>query len=154
VRRTRRWSRLDIDIDLEEMSSPDVPHIFPPHLPHTRELCIHSLSMLHSDGVRAIYCQEAPALEHFELGVSAISLVTLPELDGTTLFKGRAPKLRTLILSQVLIPWSLIPRDQLTQLTVSLSNEAYIAPSRHDANQLIDLLVNSPGLEVLVLESC
>ena len=145
---------LVIDIDLEEMSSPDVLHMLPPHLPHTRELRLHSLSMLHSDSVRAIYDQEAPALEHFELGVSAISLITLQELDGTTLFKGRAPKLRTLILSQVLIPWSLIPHGQLTQLTVSLSNEACIVPSRHDLNQLVDLLVDSSGLEVLVLESC
>jgi hypothetical protein len=132
-------SPLDIDINLEEMSSPDVLHMFTPHLPLTRELRLHGLSMLHSNSVRAIYGQEAPALEHFELGVSAISLITLQELDGTTLFKGRAPKLRTLILSQVLVPWSLIPRGQLAQLTVSLSNEACIVPSRHGLNLLVDL---------------
>ena len=146
---------LDIDIDLEEVSRrPEVLHIFRPHLSHTRELRLHSLSKEHSDSVRDIYSQEAPTLEHFQVDVSMHSYIPFRELGGTTLFKGRAPKLRTIILSQVLIPWSLIPRGQITQLTVRLSNEAYIVPSPHDLNQLIDLLVNSPGLEVLVLESC
>ena len=150
---------LDIDIDLEEVSSvsrPEVLHMFRPHLSHTRELRLHSLSKEHSDGVRDIYSQEAPTLEHFQVDVSTNSYIPFRELGGTTLFKGRAPKLRTIILSQVLIPWSLIPRGQLTQLTIGFLFEVSVSdvPSYGDLNQLIDLLVNSPELEVLVLGCC
>ena len=150
---------LDIDIDLEslnETSSPEVLHMFRPHLSHTRELRLHSLSMAHSDGVRSIYSQGAPILEHFQLDVSLTSLIPFRELDGTTLFKGGAPMLQRLILSQVLIPWSLIPRGQLTQLTIGFFIEVATAdvPSYGDLDQFIDLLVNSPMLEVLVLGCC
>ena len=151
-----RDAHLDINLDLCGNPSPDILLMFTLYLSRTRELRLHNLSEVHSDSVRGICSQEAPALEHLELDASATSLVALQEIGGTTLFKGRAPKLQTIILSQFLIPWSLIPRGQLTQLTVGLSNEAPIAsvPSRRNLNQLIDLLVNSPGLEVLVLESC
>ena len=153
-----RNAQLDIDIDLQVGGNPapELLHVLPLHLSHTRELRLHNLSELHSDGILRIYRQEAPTLEHFELEVSVTSLITFRELSGTTLFKGRAPNLRTLNLFQVLVPWSLIPRGQLTRLTVGLLNEASIASiaSRSNSIQLIDLLVNSPGLEVLVLESC
>ena len=150
-----RNAPLDIDIDLGGMSSPDVFVMFAPHLSHIRELRLHSLSMPLSDSVRGIYGQAAPALEHFELGVSVAAPITFRELGGATLFKGRAPKLRTFSLSQVLIPWSLIPRGQLTQLKIVLFTEVPVSDiSKDNLNQLIDLLANSPGLEVLVLESC
>ena len=147
---------LDINIDIEEVSSPEVLHMFRPHLSHTRELRLHSLSIDHSDSVRDIYSQEAPTLEHFQVDVSMNSVIPFRDLGGTTLFKGRAPKLRTIILSQVFIPWSLIPRGQLTQLTIGLLFEFSVSevPSFGNLNQLIDLLVNSPGLEVLVLGCC
>src|ERR1019366_1057661 len=82
--------------------------------------------------------------------------ITPWELSGTTLFKGRAPRLRKLILSQVLVPWSLIPRGQLTHLTIGLFHEPSNAdvPPHSDLNQLIDLLINCPGLESLVLGCC
>ncbi|KAF8486832.1 hypothetical protein DFH94DRAFT_3537 [Russula ochroleuca] len=151
-----RNAPLDIDIDIGVTSNPEVLLVFPPHLSHTRELRLYSLSILHSDSVRAIYSREAPALEHFELGVSETSLIIFRDLGGTTLFKGQAPRLRTLFLSQVLIPWSLIPRGQLTQLTLSLLKEISIfdVPSHRNLYQLIDLLVHSPELEVLVLGCC
>jgi hypothetical protein len=147
---------LDIDVDLGRNRNPEVLLMFPSCLSQTRKLSLHGVSKLHSDGFRGICTQEAPALEHFEFEASVTSLITFRELGGTTLFKGQAPKLRTLILSQVLIPWSHIPRGQLTQLTICLLNEVSIAdvPSHRDLNELIDLLVNSPSLEVLALEFC
>jgi hypothetical protein len=68
------------------------------------------------------------------------------------LFKGRAPRLRTFSLSRVVIPWSLIPRGQLTQLKIACPNEDAYSPG--DLSQLIDLLVNCPALEILALDFC
>jgi hypothetical protein len=130
-----------------------------PHISHTRELQLGGLGEPHSQVVQEILELEAPALEHFGLMFSArnpLSPVTFPQISGTALFKGRAPKLRTLTLSEVFVPWSLIPRGQLTRIhitrfkgmpttDVSLSD---------DLNQLVDLLINSPELEVLSLEFC
>ena len=149
---------MDIHLCLVDRSGPEVLRMFPPHLSHTRELRLQSLSSttLCSDNVRGIYSREAPALEHFELRCSVNSPITFRELEGAALFKGRAPRLRTFSLSQVVIPWSLLPRGQLTQLTIRLFQELPIpyAPPYGDLNQLIDLLVNCPGLEILVLDRC
>ena len=68
------------------------------------------------------------------------------------LFKGHAPRLRTFSLSEVVIPWSLTPRGQLTQLKLACTDENI--HSLGDLNQLIDLLVNCPALNILVLDSC
>ena len=81
-------------------------------------------------------------------------VVTLPDLGGDMLFKGNSPKLRTFSLSGVVIPWSLIPRGQLTQLKIACTKDSEIVDSRGDFNQLIDLLTNCPSLEILALESC
>jgi hypothetical protein len=147
---------LDINIDLAGASGQEVLLMFPPHLSHTSKLRLYGLSMLHSDSVRDIYSREASALEHFELRVLDTSLIIFWNRGGTTLFKGQAPRLRTLFLSQVLIPWSLIPRGQLTQLTIGLFREVsvYDVPSHRNLYQLIDLLVNCPELETLVLGCC
>ena len=149
-----RSAPLNIDIHLDGTSGREVLRMFPPHLSHTRELRLHGPSMFHTGGIRGIYSREAPALEHFELRVPVKSPITLRDLGGTTLFKGRAPRLRTFSLSQVLIPWSLIPRGQLTRLKIVLFKEASITDilSCGDLDQLIDLLVNCPGLEILDLE--
>ena len=69
-----------------------------------------------------------------------------------TFFKGQAPKLRTLSLSYVLIPWSPIPRGQLTQLLIVNKNEN--DPALGDSNDFIDLLVNYPALAILKLDFC
>jgi hypothetical protein len=157
--RTRN-APLDIDIDLDGTLFPElILLMFPPHLSHTRKLRLETVISLHFDSFRGIYIEEAPVLEHFELD-SFSSPIIFRELGGTTLFKGRAPSLRTLILTHVFIPWSLIPRGQLTRLEISLVGiyEKPITstdiPSHDDLNQLIDLLVNCPELEVLVLDSC
>ena len=150
-----RNAPLDINVNLNGATISEVLLMFPPHLSHTRELCFKIVTPFCSDSFRDIYSHEAPALEILELH-SLTSPVTFQELGRTTLFKGQAPKLRTLTLSQVFIPWSLIPRGQLTQLDISLHDELSIADdtSFGDLNQLVDLLVNSPGLEVLSLVSC
>ena len=146
---------LDIDIDLDRMSSPKLLlRMLTTHLFHTRELRLQFMSMLESASFQDTCSQEALALEHFELR-SVYFPIIFHELDGTTLFKGRAPKLRTFSLSLVFIPWSLIPRGQLTQLKISFINELPAeVPPYGDLNQLIDLLVNCPDLEVLVLGCC
>ena len=151
-----RNAPLDVDIDLRRASDPEVLDVFCPHISHTRELRLHGLSTPYSDSLRGIYSLEAPALEHFQLGVSITSPITIRNPGGKALFKGLAPRLRTFSLFQVFVPWSLIPRGQLTQLKIVLFNEASPTdfPSRGDLNQFIDLLVNCPGLEILVLESC
>ena len=147
---------LDINIDLGGASRQEVLLMFPPHLSHTRKIRLYSLSMLYSENVRDIYSREAPALEHFELGVSDTSIIIFRDLGGKTLFKGQAPRLRTLFLSQVLIPWSLIPRGQLTRLTIGFFREVsiYDVPSHRNLYQMIDLLVHCPELEMLVLGCC
>ena len=130
---------------------------FPPHLSHTRELRLHNLSMNHADVVREICSQEAPVLEHFELGIEGDSPATIQELVGTAFFKLQAPRLRTFTLSQVCcIPWSLIPRGHLTELTITSFGEISTddSPSIENFNELIDLLVNCPALEILIFKFC
>jgi hypothetical protein len=150
-----RNAPLDIEIVLSGASGREVLRMCHPHPFHTRKLRLFSPSTLRSDSVRAIYRREAPALEHFELGVSGTSPITIRGLDRTTLFKGQAPRLRTFSLSQVFIPWSHIPRGQLTQLKIVLFNDLPLhdAP-QNDLNELIDFLINCPVLETLVLEHC
>jgi hypothetical protein len=151
-----RNAPLEITVDLVASPNPDVFLMFPPHLSHTRVLRLHSLSTIHSESVREIFSREAPALEHFELGVSVASPITFRDLGGTTSFKGKAPKLRAFCISQVCVPWSFIPRGQLTQLKIILLDEMSTtdAPSLGSARQFIDLLADCPALEILVLELC
>ena len=154
-----RNTPLDIIIDLDGVPDPKVLLDFFPHLSHTRELCLSGLDLRHLDSVQGICSQEVPALEHFQVEVSPDELeapLVFQELDGTTLFKGQAPKLRTISLFYVFIPWSFIPRGQLTELEICHNNEILASDIglRGDLNQLIDLLVNCPQLEVLVLRSC
>ena len=145
---------LDIEFHAGARSSPEALLMIPPHLSHTRQLHFYNLSTLHSDSIREIFSWEAPALEHFELTVAAYPpvVITFPDLGGNMLFEGHAPRLRELSLSRVVIPWSLVPRGQLTWLQVSCANEDVHSPG--DLNQLVDLLVNCPSLENLVLHSC
>jgi hypothetical protein len=142
---------LDIEFKPITRSSPEAFLMIPPHIFHTRQLRLHGLSLLHFNLVREIYSREAPALEHFEL-VAAYSPLPFPDLGGNMLFKGRSPRLRTFSLSQVVIPWSIIPRGQLTQLKIACPNEGVYSPG--DLSQLIDLLVNCPALEILALDFC
>ena len=147
-------------IDFEVTPSLEILAKFPPHISHIRELRLRNLSPLHSQGVQEICALEAPVLEHFELALDPapypVTFLTYSELAGTTLFKGRTPKLRTLSLSQLSIPWSLIPRGQLTRLEITLFEGISTAriSLRADPNQLIALLVNSPELECLTLAFC
>jgi len=102
--------------------------------------------------------QKAPALERLELDVSEFFPISIEHVVGHSFFKRPLPKLRILYLSQILFPWSLVPRGQLTQLIVSLDRETSIVNSKvsqhDDLDQLIGLLVDCPSLEVLTLENC
>jgi len=143
-------------VDFAISPVPEILSELTPHIFRIHELRLRGLSVDRPQGLQEICALEAPALEHFELGVSAPYPVTFHQLGGTTLFRGRAPKLRTLSLSKVYIPWSLIPRGQLTQLKITLVRgmSTPSTPLPSDSNQLLDLLINSPDLEVLVLEFC
>ena len=143
---------LDIEFKALTKSSEESLLMIPPHLSHTRQLHFHGLSKLHLDSVREIYSREAPALEDFELTIAEYSPLTFRDLGENMLFKGHAPRLRTFSLSRVIIPWSLIPRGQLTNLKIACRIEDVDSPG--DLNQLIDLLVNCPALEILALDSC
>ena len=146
---------LDINLHVGR-SNPDVLLMLSSHLSHTRELRLIGLSESHFESFRGIFSQEAPTLELFKLRASSTFPITFRELGGTTLFKGRAPRLRTLSLFRVVIPWSLIPRGQLTKLEISLYDETSISnvPLLGDLNQLADFLVDCPELEVLDLRGC
>jgi hypothetical protein len=141
---------LDIEFNAFTWSSADALLMIPPHISHTRQLRFHCQSALHPD--REIYSWDAPALELFELTVIGYSPIAFLDLGGNMLFNGHAPRLRTFSLSRVIIPWSLIPRGQLTQLKIAYPNEDVNSPG--DLSQLIDLLVNCPAIEILALDFC
>src|SRR6266850_2972375 len=139
--------------------SPEILANLQPHISHTRELQLGDLSMHHSREVQEIFGLEAPALEHFGLWFSEYDpggSITFPQISGTELFKGRAPKLRTFTLSEVFVPWSLIPRGQLTRIQITRFKgiPTTDVSLSDDLNQLVDLLISSPELEVLILEFC
>ncbi|KAI0000805.1 hypothetical protein BJV74DRAFT_820806 [Russula compacta] len=121
------------------MPSPKVLSMFPSHISHTRELRLRNLSMNHADA-------EAPVLEHFELCIEGRSPATIQELVGTAFFKGLAPRLRTFTLSQLCI----------LELTITRFGEISTddSPSIGNFDELIDLLVNCPALEILIFEYC
>ncbi|KAI0288558.1 hypothetical protein BC826DRAFT_1188297 [Russula brevipes] len=132
-------------VDLREMPNAETTAMFLPHFAHTHEIRLRGLftDRLHiDDNVRDICSLEAPALEHFELSLScAFPVIFL----GAPFFNGVAPKLRTFSLSQ------------LTQLKITLTGtRRSIAdgPSLGDSKSLIDLLINCPVLEILVLKFC
>jgi hypothetical protein len=145
-------------IDLGYIQKREILTRLPPLISHTRELRLRSPSLLRTKGVQDICGLEAPELEHFELGISVTSPVTFLHLDEKPLFKGWTPKLRTLSLTQVLIPWSLLPHPhgRLTELRIMLYSKIPIPDpsSPVDLNQLVELLINSPELEVVILELC
>jgi len=83
----------------------------------------------------------------------------LPRWDD--IVQGPGPetaKLRAFCISQVCVPWTFIPGGQLliTQLKIILLDEMSTAdaPLLGNARQFIDLLVDCPALEILVLELC
>jgi len=143
-------------VDFAYTPVPEILSKFAPHISRIRELRLRGLSLHRPRSLREICALEAPVLEHFELEVVTPYPATFRQLGVTMLFGGWTPKLRTLTLSKVAIPWSLIPCGQLTQLKMTL----YRGISVHgtallsDSSQLLDLLINSPDLEVLVLEFC
>ena len=146
---------LDISLHVGR-SNPEVLIMLSSHLSHSRELRLFGMSEFYFESFRGIFSQEAPTLELLKLCVSSTFPITFRELDGTTLFKGRAPKLRTLSLIHIIIPWSLIPRGRLKKLEISLNDESSIfnVPLLGDLNQLVDLLVDCPELEVLNFRGC
>jgi len=143
--------------DIVGTSSPEVLSKIPPHMSHTRKLRLPRLSIQDSQFVQEICALKAPVLEYFELGVSDASPITFHQpAAGLTLFKGHTPKLRSFTTSHITISWSLIPCGQLTQLRIIFSRgiSTPSIPSFDDSNQLFDLLINSPDLEILSLEFC
>ena len=153
-----RARRAPLEIDICIMNAiPNPMHMFAPHLSHTRALRLHGLKGSDSEcaSVRTIFNRKAPVLEHFELAFDVGHPITVQELGGKKSFKGQAPKLRSFRISQVCVPWSSIPRGQLTQLAIILRADLFEEiPSLGSGRQFIDLLVNCPALETLALDLC
>ncbi|KAI0252279.1 hypothetical protein BJV78DRAFT_1153837 [Lactifluus subvellereus] len=146
-------------IDLDGSQNSKTFSMFSSHLSHIRELRLRNLcdSLVDGNSIRELCSLEAPMLEHFELGVPSFSPVIVQTSVGTRFFKGQAPKLRTFSLCQIQVPWSLVPRTQLSQLRIVLSKEISTTDDvslLDTANQLIDVLTNNPALEDLVLQCC
>ncbi|KAI0289297.1 hypothetical protein BC826DRAFT_1107155 [Russula brevipes] len=127
--------------------------MFTAHFAHTHEFRLRGLVAPHNDdNIREICGLEAPSLKHFELAADIDSPFTFLRAP---FFNGMAPNLRTFSLSQIRVPWSSIPRGQLSQLKLTLFGRSTTdRPSFSDSKSVIDLLINCPVLEILVLESC
>jgi hypothetical protein len=157
---TERLSRArnaPLVLDLR-VTSKDTFSLFLPHISHVRELYLHSLSFVCSDIFQEINIHKALALERLELNEETPSPLAIQRLVGDSFSKGLLPNLRILCLSQILFPWTLIPRGRLTQLKVTLAKEVPTLASKDsqhgDLKQLISLLIDCPSLEVLTLENC
>jgi len=152
--RLSRARNAPLVIKLYRFTGKDTLSLFIPHISNTRELDLYGLSC-HPKFVQQISIQKAPILECLQFD----KLDSLPMDNGHVghlFFKGMLPKLRILRISTV-FPWSLFPRGQLTELTVTLGWVSAVPSkdSQHDdLNQLIGLLVASPSLEVLTLNHC
>ncbi|KAI0289292.1 hypothetical protein BC826DRAFT_1187913 [Russula brevipes] len=141
-------------IELFTTSNAETLSMFAAHFARTHEFRLRGIvASTVDDNIREICSLEAPALEHFELGAAPGSPVTFLRAP---FFNGMAPKLRTFSLYQIRVPWSFIPRGQLSELKITFFNGERIAeePSFRDSRSLVDLLINCPVLEILVLESC
>ena len=146
-------------IDLDNPRDSKTLSMFSSHLSHIRELRLRNLpdSLTCENSIQELCSLEAPMLEHFEFEGRSVSPVVVPPSVGAKFFNGQAPKLRTFSLCQVQIPWSLVPRTQLSQLRIVLYEETstgYYSPLSDTSNQLIDVLTNNPALEDLVLQFC
>ena len=154
--RLSRARNAPLVIKVDRWLGKDTLSLFIPHISNTRKLHLHNLSSFRPEFVQEVRVQKAPVLESLELGVS--NNFPMNSEHGHLFFKGPLPKLRILRVSQIVFPWSLFPRGQLTQLQVILSREVSTVTSKDsqndDLNQLIDLLINCPALEVLALENC
>ncbi|KAI0284068.1 hypothetical protein BC826DRAFT_171019 [Russula brevipes] len=144
-----------LEIDLFEHQNAETLSMFTAHFAHTHEFRLRGVVAPHKDdNIREICGLEAPALEHFELAAYTNFPVVFLRAP---FFNGMAPKLRTFSLSQICVPWSFIPRGQLSQLKITLGREPIAdrpSSSFGDSKSFIDLLINCPVLEILVLESC
>src|SRR5712672_2656612 len=159
--RLSRARNAPLVIELDGWLGKDTLSLFTPHISHTRELYLNNLSSFHPQIVQEIGIQNAPVLECLELGMSNLNFpmpMDIKHVVGHFFFKGPLPKLRILRISQMVFPWSIFPRGQLTQLKVTLVGEVPTVTSKDsqhdDMKQLIDLLIDCPALEVLTLENC
>jgi len=126
--------------------------LFTPHISHTRELYLRNWSFFDKKISQEVNIQKAAALERLELSMTN----TAPMSKHHLFLKGPLPELRIFCTSGICFPWSLVPRVRLTQLKVTYDVEVPTSKAslRDDVNQLIDLLVNCPSLEVLTLKKC
>ena len=148
-----------LEIELLGNPTPETISLFPSHLHHTRKLRLRGLSRSHLSAIKELWSLEAPDLEHLELVVSPSKVanpLTSQDFDGVWLFQGKAPKLRTLSLCHIRVPWLFFPRCQFTQLKIVLSEEEWNEPpsSLGSLGHLVSVLANCPNLEVLALEFC
>ncbi|TFY73460.1 hypothetical protein EWM64_g10552, partial [Hericium alpestre] len=144
---------------MEEFSKVMIPH----QLHRLRHLSISGFRD-DSASILQLLTSPAPILEHLTLrGDSEIDRIYVL---SPTAFKGHAPMLRRLTLSNVRIPWYSPILSGLTNLHVNLSDSTiYESPPDFDPsvdnaditarfNQFFDALRAMPTLETLYLENC
>jgi len=152
VERLSRARNAPLAIEFGRPKGEDMLSLFIPHISRTRELYLRYISgTRYSAIMQRIGTQKAPTLKRLELLVS--TRPPIQHLAGNSFFNGPLPELRIFCVQQILFPWSLFPRGRLTRLEVSLFEGPEVSPY-DDLNQLIDLLVNCPTLEVLTLHDC
>ncbi|KAI0264871.1 hypothetical protein BC834DRAFT_970441 [Gloeopeniophorella convolvens] len=150
-----------LDVDLRMPSAELLRSVALRHS-HIRSLALGCLvDSPRDEHVQKLLASEAPGLEELYLGPKSFGshvLLTniLPiSLSEFGLFRGQAPKLRSIHLYQVHVPWAHFPRCTLTHLTITSSSgdEVEVFPPGN-TGELIDILNNSPALEELTLNHC
>jgi len=153
-----RNAPLVIDLGGSMVSKTRYPCSHPAHLPHARALHPQSV-FLSLEIVQEINIQKAPALERLGLSVSTLHPPNKHQgaFWGPRSSRGRFRNYRSFASLKSSSLGALVPRGRLTELQVTHSDEvSTVTPkvSPHgDLNQLIDLLVNCPALEILTLET-
>jgi len=99
--RLSRARNAPLVIKLEGSIGKDTFPLLLPHISHTRELYLRDLSFHHSEIVREISIQKAPALERLELSVSIAFPVAIEHVVGDSSFEGPLPNLRIFYVSSL-----------------------------------------------------
>ncbi|KAI0264918.1 hypothetical protein BC834DRAFT_238385 [Gloeopeniophorella convolvens] len=150
-----------LDVDLRKPSA-ELLRSVAFHPSHIRSLVLNCLTGSPSnESVQKLLMSEAPELEELYLGPKSlitsppiVLLNDLPASSGFRLFRGQAPKLRSIHLYQIHIPWAYLPRCTLSHLSITSSSDGVEFSPLGEIGALIDVLENSPTLERLTLDHC
>ncbi|KAI0264927.1 hypothetical protein BC834DRAFT_970488 [Gloeopeniophorella convolvens] len=152
-----RSKRSTINLEITSQLSSEMFNALSELFPRIRALSLPTPAQ-DSPQLQGLLRSIAPLLEDFSFK-SMCYRTTVQEnanLSGEPkLFNGQAPKLRKLCLEYIAIPWTHLPRQNLTHLSVVVGSEPDLPLSLGTMDQLVDLLVeNGPSLQVLKLAKC